>query len=162
MTAKTLLAELHAAGIAVQVHAGRLKLDAPRGALTDSVLSAVRDSKVELLKLLEPTDVAPTLGAALFHRGPGAGEQLPAGARTAPDGPEYSTTQAPSKADIEWDRFLAVAVPMPGGGLRDPGECSAELDRQIRVGGVSGEDWDSFIDDCGRLGKAVRTWKANG
>ncbi len=56
-------------------------------------------------------------------------------------------------ADREFDRFARVAVPMPGGGLRDPGECSAELARQIRVGGVSGEDWDSFIDDVGRLGR---------
>ena len=58
-----------------------------------------------------------------------------------------------SKTDIEWDRFLECAVPTPNGGLRDPGECSAELDRQIRVGGVSGEDWDSFIDDVARLGR---------
>ena len=58
-----------------------------------------------------------------------------------------------SKTDIEWDRFLDCAVPTPNGGLRDPGECSAELDRQIRVGGVSSEDWDSFIDDCARLGR---------
>ena len=54
-----------------------------------------------------------------------------------------------SIADREFARFERVAVPMAdGSGLRDPAE-------PVFQRGVSGERWDAFIADCGRLGKAV-------
>ena len=86
-----------------------------------------------------------------LHRGPGVGEQLLADARTAPDAAEYSTTQVPSKADVEWDRFLACAVPTPNGlGLYDPSE-SPDM-----PSGVPIEDWRAFECDCARPGRGSR------
>lgn len=136
MNATVLLADLRTAGIAVRVHAGRLKLDAPRGALTESVLSAVRDSKVELLKLLEPA--APTPGVALFSHGLGARADAATPTRAWP-APAESIAQTARlgddpKVDTEFTRFARVARPMPGGGLYCPVHGSP-----IMPSGVSGE-----------------------
>ena len=55
-----------------------------------------------------------------------------------------------TNADAEFARFERIAVPMAdGNGWRDPAE-------PVLRRGVTGEDWQRFIDDCGRLGKAVR------
>ncbi len=51
-----------------------------------------------------------------------------------------------SRADVEWDRFLGVCVPMAGGGWRDPSE-------PVLQRGIPGERWDAFVRDCGRWGK---------
>lgn len=49
-----------------------------------------------------------------------------------------------TKADIEWDRFESVCIPMPGGGLRDPSE-------PILRRGVSAREWDSLFATQERL-----------
>ena len=54
-----------------------------------------------------------------------------------------------SKADREWDRFLACAIPTPdGNGLYDPSASGPEMPV-----GVSIEDWRAFENDCRNLGK---------
>ena len=53
-------------------------------------------------------------------------------------------------ADREFDRFAAVAVRMPGGGLYDPSQ-SPDM-----PSGITGEQWRAFENDCGRLGRGVR------
>ncbi len=58
---------------------------------------------------------------------PGVGEQCAAGVRAAPIASEYSTTEPPSKADIEFARFEKIAQPMPGSGWFDPINGSAEM-----------------------------------
>ena len=56
-----------------------------------------------------------------------------------------------SRADAEWTRFLGVAVETPNGlGLYDPSE-SPDM-----PSGITGEQWDAFVADCGRLGRGKR------
>ncbi len=57
-------------------------------------------------------------------------------------------TQGTSRADREWDRFLACAIATPNGqGLYDPSE-SPEMSSGVPI-----EDWRAFERDCGNLGK---------
>ena len=75
-----------------------------------------------------------------------------AGVRAAPIASEYTTAQPPSKANVEWRRFLAVAEPLAdGSGWFDP---TAEPDMPS---GVSGDDWQRVLDDCGHLGREAKT-----
>lgn len=157
MTAQALLTELHDAGVTIEAARGELRLDAPSGAMTPDLLSAVKSCKGELLNLLEePADVASTPGATLLSAGPGLGSNnlsvaMTALARTTPSAPEYSTAHPPNKADIEWDRFLSVAAPMPdGSGWFDPA-FGPDLRR-----GITGGQWDAFVADCGRLGRGSK------
>ena len=138
MNAFELMSELHAAGIAVHEDDGRLRLDAPAGTLTPAVLADVKNNKAGLLELLQSDSLS---------CGPGVGGQCAAGVRAAPIASEYTTAQPPSKADVEWRRFLAVAEPMAdGSGWFDP---TAE---PVPVG-VPIEDWRAFERDCSNLGK---------
>ena len=125
-----LLEALASSGITVEANGSSLRYR-PASAITPNLLAAVKSCKDELLELLvEPAHVVPTPGTALFSHGPGAGSDVatPTPARTAPVAPVYSTTQAPNKADIEWDRFLACAIPTPNGlGLYDPVNGTPEV-----------------------------------
>ena len=61
-----------------------------------------------------------------------------------------ANTQGLSRADREFDRFERVAEPMPGGGWFDPTQEPVPV-------GISGEAWDAFVADCGRLGRGSKT-----
>lgn len=56
------------------------------------------------------------------------------------------------KVDAEFARFVAVAVPMPGGGLYDPTNGTPEM-----PGGVSIEAWRAFENDCAHLGRGSKS-----
>ncbi len=121
MTPESLVAELCDRGVTIEAAGDELRLHAPQGAMAPDLLAAVRDSKAELLKLLEPTEVVPI---------PGAIE---------------------SRADREWDRFLACAIPTPNGlGLYAPAE-SPEM-----ASGVPGEQRRAFEDDFAHLGRGSK------
>jgi len=63
-----------------------------------------------------------------------------------------SATGSKSKADIEFDWFERVAKPTPNGsGWYDPSESP------VMPRGITGEQWDAFVADCGRLGKRDET-----
>lgn len=139
MNAPAILAKLHAAGITVRAEDGQLRLTAGRGTLTPDLLSAVRTCKAGLLEILQ--------SSSLFSNGPGVGGQCAAGVRAAPIAFEYSTTQPPSKADVEWSRFLSVAERMPdGSGWYDPTQAPVPV-------GISGERLDAFVADFSHLGE---------
>lgn len=54
---------------------------------------------------------------------------------------------AMNRADVEWDRFLACAIPTPNGlGWHDPDE-SPDMPRGVKI-----EAWRAFERDCVRLG----------
>ena len=144
MSATAVLAELHDHGIIVEARDGKLQLTAGRGTLTPDLLSAVRTCKADLLEILQ--------SSSLFSNGPGVGGQCAAGVRAAPIAFQYSTAEPLSKADIEWRRFLACAIPTPNGlGLYDPSE-PAEM-----PSGADGEKWRRFERDCAHLGKRGET-----
>ena len=140
MTAQSLLTELSNAGVVLEAVDGRLRLTAGRGTLTPNLLSAVKNCKAGLLEILQ--------NRYLFLSGSGVGEQRAADVRATPNAPEYSTTQPPSKADVEWDRFLACAIPMPdGNGLYDPA-----FGPEVPAGVVWGA-WQAFERDCASMGR---------
>ena len=66
MNAETLLCELAANDIRLQVHEGRLRVDAPRGMLTDDLHEAIKSAKPELLALLSE-QAAPTPAAGYAY-----------------------------------------------------------------------------------------------
>lgn len=61
-----------------------------------------------------------------------------------------------SRADREFDRFLAAAIPTESGGLRDPVNCSEGLARQIREGGISWEVVEESEIDYASLGRGAK------
>ena len=70
-----------------------------------------------------------------------------------PSEPGPRTTHRPDdgKIDAEFDRFFACAVPTPNGlGLYDP-DFGPDMPR-----GITGEQWDAFVCDVGRLGRGSR------
>ncbi len=75
MNASTLLAVLDGRGIRLAARAGKLLIDAPRGAVTDEDLAALRAGKAALLALLSrggtPDPLADRLGPALDDDAPG-------------------------------------------------------------------------------------------
>ena len=97
---------------------------------------------------------------AKLPHGPGAGPGVatPTPARAAPVGSIAQNARPGDdpNADAEFTRFERVAVPTPTGGLRDPGNCSEDLARQIRSGGVSWEAMEGFQNDCGRMGRGSK------
>ncbi len=106
-----------------------------------------------------PAELSPTACDEVATLSPGSGVDLPcaAGARTSPNASEYSTAESPGKADIEWDRFISVARPMPGGGLYDPINGSAEMPSGIPI-----EAWRAFERDCGNLGRKKKSTAGGG
>lgn len=52
MTATDLLARLQSSGVSISTHGDRLAIDAPKGALTDALLSELRTHKAALMGLL--------------------------------------------------------------------------------------------------------------
>ena len=133
-----LLEALSSMGIAIEARNGRLYYR-PRSALTPDLLSAVKSCKAELLKVLPSSSLLP--------EGSDAGEQRAAGVRAA-----LSPDSIPqSRCDAEFDRFAAIAKPMPGGGWYDPIHGAPEM-----PSGVPGDDWDAFVRNCGNLGKGVQ------
>ena len=91
---------------------------------------------------------------AKLPRGPGGSDVAtltPARAAPAESIAQSTRLGDAPKVDIEFHRFEEVAVPMADGcGLRDPSEPALRR-------GVTGEEWDAFVADCGGLGRAVRT-----
>ena len=131
---------LSSVGITIEAHGDSLRYR-PRSAMTPDMLAAVKNCKADLLDVLK--------NRPLFLSGLGVGGQCAAGVRVASNTREYSTTQPPSKAEAEWDRFLAIAIPTPDGlGLFDPVHGVPEMPR-----GVAWEDWQRFENDCSRLGR---------
>ena len=84
-----------------------------------------------------------------------SGQLAAATAQAAPPYVAEPNATETDYADREWDRFLAVAQPTPTGGLRDPENCSEELARRIRLGGIPWEDWEKFETDRGRMGRGA-------
>ena len=62
MTARQLLAVVRAAGIRFEARGARLVYDAPRGALTPELRSALVQQKAALLMLLAPVEFVPLKG----------------------------------------------------------------------------------------------------
>ena len=56
MNARSLLTELCDRSVTIEAAGDELRLDAPAGAMTPSLLAAVRDSKADLLNLLAEPD----------------------------------------------------------------------------------------------------------
>ena len=140
MNASSLMSELRAAGITVHADDGRIRLDAPCGTLTPTLLADVKSCKAELLTLLK-----------LSH-GPGVGGQCAAGVRAAPiETIAQTPADGDSYADREWARFERVAVRMADGGWYCPDYGGPEM-----PSGITGEQLDALVADCGRLGKGSR------
>ena len=139
MTPATILAELRAAGVTVHADNGQLRLDAPANTLTPKMLADVKGFKQDLLKILPDSSLLPNdLG--------GSGARSDGAASAA----QVHHTTRMSKVDIEWARFISVAEPLADAtGWFDPTQEPVPV-------GIPGEMWDRFLDDCGRLGKAVR------
>ncbi|MCH8880539.1 MAG: hypothetical protein IID34_11730 [Planctomycetes bacterium] len=112
--------------------------------LTPALLAAVKCCKAELLEVLKSPSLS-TVGSLISPNAPGTqASSVETLAQTSADGDSY--------ADREWRRFLACAVSTPNGlGLYDPSE-SPEM-----PSGITGEQWDTFVADCGRLGGGSRT-----
>ena len=142
MSATAILAELHAAGITAHADGDRLRLDAGRGTLTPTLLSAVKSCKPDLLKMLRDR--------SLLLGGPGGSGSC--STDTVSSARAHYTTNS-SKVDCEFNRFARTAVPTETGGWRNPEDCSAELAKQIRAGGIPWEVVEKSEADYAHLGR---------
>ncbi len=66
--------------------------------------------------------------------------------------PADEARNAIQAAEQELERFERVGRPMSGGGWFDPVHGSPQM-----PSGVSGEQWDAFVADCGNLGRGSGT-----
>ena len=145
---RDLLEALSSVGVTIEAHEDSLRYR-PASAMTPDLLAAVKSFKADLLELLN------------FPGGLGAGSHnsVVLESTPAPDTPVRSISQTTRlgddpMVDDEFRRFARVARPMADGDWYCPVYGSSTLPV-----GISGEDWQRFIDDCGRMGKAVRALK---
>ena len=68
----------------------------------------------------------------------------PASSEPDAGGTDSASGSIPGRADREWDRFLNVCVPIPGGGWRDPNE-------PVLRPGVTCEEWDALLATAAQL-----------
>lgn len=104
MNAKTVLAELRAAGIVIHADDGRLQLDAPTDTLTPNLLESVKGCKAELLELLlVPAKVSKA--DAEFDRFQRVAKPMRGGGLYCP---VHGSPEMPSGIPGErWDAFIA-------------------------------------------------------